>query len=155
VLAVNRMGVRLFADFMAMPVRERNLARWTFLDARARVVYPQWDVVASQMVAILRRAAGTRGDNPRLVALVAELSAASPDFACWWADHRVFRHTHGPKIIHHELVGDLHLHYQSLIVPQDPDQYVVLYIAPPGSAAAASLAELATRSEPASFRTSA
>jgi hypothetical protein len=40
-------------------------------------------------------------------------------------------------------------------VPQDPDQYVVLYIAPPGSAAAASLAELATRSEPASFRTSA
>jgi hypothetical protein len=47
------------------------------------------------------------------------------------------------------------LHYQSLIVPQDPDQYVVLDIAPPGSAAAASLAELATRSEPASFRTSA
>jgi hypothetical protein len=46
------------------------------------------------------------------------------------------------------------MHYQSLIVPQDPDQYVVLYIAPPGSAAA-SLVELATRSESASFRTSA
>jgi hypothetical protein len=60
-------------------------------------------VVAQQMVAILRRAAGTRGDNPRLVALVAELTAASPDFACWWADHRIFRHTHGPKTIHHEL----------------------------------------------------
>jgi transcriptional regulator with XRE-family HTH domain len=155
VLAVNRMGVRLFADFMAMPVGERNLARWTFLDPRARVVYPQWDVVASQMVAILRRAAGTRSDNPQLVALVAELSAASPDFARSWADHRIFRHTHGRKTIHHELVGDLHLHYQSLIVPQDPDQYVVLYTAPPGSAAAASLAELATRNEPASFRTSA
>ena len=155
VLAVNRMGVRLFADFMAMPVGERNLARWTFLDPRARVVYPQWDVVASQMVAILRRAAGTRSDNPQLVALVAELSAASPDFARSWADHRVFRHTHGRKTIHHELVGDLHLHYQSLIVPQDPDQYVVLYIAPPGSAAAASLAEPATRNEPASFRSSA
>jgi transcriptional regulator with XRE-family HTH domain len=68
VLAVNRMGVRLFADFMAMPVRERNLARWMFLDPRARVVYPQWDVVAPQMVAILRRAAGTRGNSPRLVA---------------------------------------------------------------------------------------
>ncbi len=67
-----------------------------------------------------------------------------------WADHCIFRHTHGRKTIHHELVGDLHLHYQSLIVPQDPDQYVVLYTTPPGSAAA-SLAELATRSEPASF----
>ena len=155
VLAVNRMGVRLFADFMAMPLRERNLARWTFLDPRARVVYPQWDVVAQQMVAILRRAAGPRADNPRLVALVAELTAASPDFACWWADHRIFRHTHGPKTIHHEQVGDLHLHYQSLIVPQDPDQYVVLYTAPPGSPAAASLAELAVQSEPASLRTSA
>jgi len=155
VLAVNRMGERLFADFMAMPLRERNLARWTFLDPRARVVYPQWDVVAPQMVAILRRAAGTRGDNPHLVALVAELTAASPDFACWWADHRIFRHTHGPKIIHHELVGDLNLHYQSLIVPQDPDQYVVLYTAPPGSAAAASLAELAAQGEPASVPASA
>ena len=148
------MGVCLFADFMAMPTAERNLARWTFLDPRARVVYPQWDVVASQMVAILRRAAGTRGDNPQLVALVAELSAASPDFARSWADHRIFRHTHGRKTIHHELAGDLHPHYQSLIVAQDPDQYVVLYTAPPGSAAA-SLAGLAARSEPAPFRTSA
>lgn len=38
VLAVNRMGARLFADFMAMPVHERNLARWTFLDPRPRRV---------------------------------------------------------------------------------------------------------------------
>jgi transcriptional regulator with XRE-family HTH domain len=142
VLGVNRVGAMLFDDFDTMPVAQRNLARWTFLDPRARVVYPQWPVVAAQMVAILRRAAGAHGDDPRLSALVAELSAASADFARWWTDHRIFQHTYGVKTIRHELVGDLELNYQSLLIPQEPDQYVVVYTAPPSSAAAERLGML-------------
>jgi transcriptional regulator with XRE-family HTH domain len=139
VLGINRAGALLFADFDAMPVARRNLARWTFLDPRARIVYPQWPVVAAQMVAILRRAAGPHGDDPRLSALVAELTAASPDFARWWTDHQLFQHTYGVKIIHHESVGDMELNYQSLLLPQEPDQYIVVYTAAAGSAAAKQL----------------
>lgn len=144
ILGINRVGAILFDDFDAKPPRDRNLARWTFLDPRARVVYPEWPVVAAQMVAILRRASGTHGDDPRLTELVGELSTASADFRRWWVDHQLFQHTFGPKTIHHELVGDLRLHYQSLLLPQDPGQYVVVYTAPPGSAAAERLAVLST-----------
>jgi transcriptional regulator with XRE-family HTH domain len=142
ILAVNRMGAILFDDFASMPRRDRNLARWTFLNPRAREVYPQWEVVAAQMVAILRRAAGIRGDSPALNELVGELSIASPQFAQWWADHTLFQHTHGPKTVHHDLVGDLELQYQSLLLPQDPDQYVVIYTALSGSPTAEKLAVL-------------
>lgn len=142
VLAVNRMGAILFDDFAARPAPERNMARWTFLDPRAREVYPEWEVVAAQMVAILRRAAATWGDSARLAALVGELTAGSEQFAGWWADHRLFQHTHGPKTVHHELVGDLALRYQSLLLPQDPGQSLVIYTAQPGSPAADKLSLL-------------
>jgi transcriptional regulator with XRE-family HTH domain len=144
VLAINRMGRILFDDFSAMPIKERNLARWTFLNPRARVVYPRWDVVAAQMVAILRRAAGIRVNDPRLSELVGELSVASSDFARWWASHTLFQHVHGQKVVHHELVGDLDLHYQSLTIPQEPDQYMVLYTAAMGSPSAEKLSLLST-----------
>jgi transcriptional regulator with XRE-family HTH domain len=142
VLAINRTGRILLDDFPSRPPHERNMARWTFLDPRAREVYPQWEVVAAQMVAILRRAAGVRPDDPALAALVGELGVRSAQFAAWWSDHALFQHTHGPKTIHHELVGDIHLSYQSLLLPQDPDQFVVVYTAPPGSPAADKLALL-------------
>jgi transcription regulator MmyB-like protein len=61
------------------------------------------------------------GQAPALNELVGELSIASPQFAQRWADHTIFQHTHGPKTVHHYLVGDLELQYQSPLLPQDPD----------------------------------
>ncbi|OHV41923.1 helix-turn-helix transcriptional regulator [Pseudofrankia sp. EUN1h] len=144
VLAINRMGAILFDDFAAMPVRERNMARWTFLDPRARAVYPRWETVAAQMVAILRRAAGQRVDDPALNDLVGELTVRSGDFARWWADHALFQHTHGAKTVHHDLVGDMDLRYQSLVLPQDPGQNLILYTALAGSPTAEKLGLLST-----------
>ncbi|GAB3188454.1 transcriptional regulator with XRE-family HTH domain [Micromonospora palomenae] len=133
VLGINRMGKVLLDDFEAMPLRERNMARWTFLDPRARRVYREWDVVAPQMVAILRLAAGRHAEDPALAELVAELTARSDQFARWWADHPVFQHTHGTKLLHHELVGPMTINYQSLALPADPGQSLIIYTADTGS----------------------
>lgn len=38
------------------------------------------------------------------------------DFRRWWADHDMFRHTHGYKRLRHPVVGDLTLDYESLTV---------------------------------------
>jgi len=46
------------------------------------------------------------------------------------------------KTVRHDLVGDLELQYQSLLLPQEPDQYVVIYTALPGSPTAEKLAVL-------------
>ena len=56
--------------------------------------------------------------------------------------HRNRSHTHGPKTVHHDLVGDLDLQYQSLLLPQHPGQYVVVYTALRGSPTAEKLAVL-------------
>ncbi len=142
VLAVNRMGVLLFDDFEAMPLAERNMLHWMFLNPKARQVHPDWSEIAAQLVAILRLAAGRDGEDRRLLALVRHLSEQSPEFATCWSDYRVFQHTHGPKRYRHETVGTMTLNYETLIPPSDPDLRVIVYTADVGSPSAAKLDEL-------------
>ncbi|MTD16404.1 helix-turn-helix domain-containing protein [Nakamurella sp. YIM 132087] len=146
VLGINRAGALLLDDFQAMPVAERNMARWMFLSPRARVVYRNWAEIAPQMVAVLRAAAisaGAAGDpDDHLAGLVAELATASWEFAAMWADYRLFEHTHGIKEFFHEAVGPMSLRYETLALPGDPGQTVILYTAPPASPSERRLLEL-------------
>jgi transcriptional regulator with XRE-family HTH domain len=142
VLAVNRMAVLLFDDFDAMPVADRNMIRWMFLNPKARQVYPDWTEIAAQLVAVLRLAAGRDADDPRLATLVDDVSQRSEEFASCWADYRVFQHTHGPKRYRHETVGIMTLNYETLIPPTDPDLRVIVYTADVGSPSAEKLAAL-------------
>ena len=145
VLAVNRMAVLLFDDFDAMPVAERNMIRWMFLNPKARQVYPDWPEIAAQLVAILRLAAGRDAEDKLVAELVDDVSARSDEFARCWADYRVFQHTHGPKRYRHDKVGIMTLNYETLVPPTDPDLRVILYTADVGSPSAAKLAELSRR----------
>ena len=47
VLACNQAARALMADFPAMPARQRNYARFVFLDEYARALHPDWSAVAS------------------------------------------------------------------------------------------------------------
>jgi transcriptional regulator with XRE-family HTH domain len=133
VVAINRMGKVLIDDFDAMPAADRNMAKWMFLNPKARVVYPEWPEIAAQMVAILRVAAGPDATDPLLTALVGELSTRSPEFARFWADYRVFKHTHGTKRFHHDAVGEMTINYESLVPPADPELSLIVYSAATGS----------------------
>jgi transcriptional regulator with XRE-family HTH domain len=133
VVAINRMGKVLIDDFESMPPAERNMARWMFLTPKARSVYPDWAVIAEQMVAILRVAGGQDPDDPQLAALVGELSARSPEFAEHWAAYQVFQHTHGTKRFHHDAVGTMTINYESLVPPADQGMSLIVYTADPGS----------------------
>lgn len=135
VLGINRAGKLLLDDFDAMPPSERNMARWMFLNPRARAVYRNWEQIAPQMVAILRDVAAG-ASNDYLSALVEHLTEASPDFARFWADYKLFEHTHGVKLFYNESVGDLKLNYEALPLPADHGQTVILYTADRGSASA-------------------
>jgi MmyB-like transcription regulator ligand binding domain len=50
VLAANRLA-RLYTDFDALPPRERNMARFMFLDEAARELYVDWASAARGTVA--------------------------------------------------------------------------------------------------------
>lgn len=143
VLATNRLARALIADFDAMPVRERNKTRWTILDPAAREAYPDWEVVAAEVVGTLRLDAGRHPDDPRLGELVGELAVKSPEFRGWWADHRVDERTHGSKRMRHPLVGELTIHYEALALPGDDDQTLFVYSTEPSSPSAEALRLLA------------
>jgi len=152
VLGINHAAKTLLDDYDAMPIRERNMARWMFLNPRAKQVYLDWADIAAQTVAILRAAAVDGVCNDRFVHLVGELSVASPEFARFWADYRLFEHTHGVKRMFHEAVGEMRLNYEALPLPGDHGQTVIVYTADKGSPSEEKLALLsswsATPSEP-------
>ncbi|WP_432840739.1 helix-turn-helix domain-containing protein [Dactylosporangium sp. CA-092794] len=143
VLASNHTARALIADFNALPARRRNYARFVFLDDAARDLHPDWASVAADTVAALRLDAGRHADDPELSALVGELSVHSAEFRRWWADHEVLARTSGTKLYRHPLVGELTLTYQALKPPEDPDQTVFVYTAPPGTPAHTALRLLA------------
>jgi transcriptional regulator with XRE-family HTH domain len=139
ILATNRMFRALYTDFDALPRRERNMARFVFLDERARALYDDWEGIARTSVAALRLYAGEHPHDPRLAELVGELSVRDPDFRHWWADHDVRRRTYGTKVFHHPVVGDLTLRYEALAVTGDTDQILGVYSAEEGSPSEESL----------------
>jgi PAS domain-containing protein len=136
------------SDWSAKPVSERNAARHLFLDPTARDFYPEWDTVAEETVAYLRLDAGRHPKDPKLAALVGELSIADATFRTLWAAHDVKEKTFGRKLINHPLVGELDLRYETLALPGDPDQLVVTYLAETGSTTAERLALLASWTAP-------
>jgi transcriptional regulator with XRE-family HTH domain len=143
VLAANRLAHALYTDFEARSRRERNFARFVFLDEAARALYTDWEAVAGNCVASLRLYAGRHPDDPQLTELVGELSVHSDTFRRMWADHDVRAHTSGTKRFHHPLVGDLSLDYVVLAVEGDPDQTLVVYTPEPDSSSAEALDVLA------------
>lgn len=142
VLAINRAGAVLLADFGAMPLHERNILRWLLLDPIARERYPDWETVASMAVAALRATRNPHRPDTDLEYLVGELKAASAQFARWWSDYTLYQHSHGPKRIFHESVGVIDLRYESLEVPRSGGQTLTLYTVAAGSPAEEKLGRL-------------
>jgi transcriptional regulator with XRE-family HTH domain len=142
VLATNALARALLADFDAMPYQERNLTRWILLDPAARDLYVDWAQIAAEMVAILRLDAGAHPDDPRTTELVGELAMKSPEFARWWAQHKVLDRTWGHKRFRHPIVGSLEIDYEALHLPGDPDQTLFVYRAPDGDTRSAEALQL-------------
>lgn len=61
-----------------------------------------------------------------------------------WATHDVKEKSHGVKHLRHPLVGELTLSYETLKLPDDPDQSLITYYAEPGSPSAEALRLLAS-----------
>jgi transcriptional regulator with XRE-family HTH domain len=143
VLAWNRLAAALLTDFGALAPRQRNFARLVFLDEGIQRLYADWRVKASDIVAYLRLDASRHPDDPETAALLAELSAASPVFRELWGEHRVKDKTHGRYVYRHPVVGDLDLGYETLRLPDDPDQALVAHTVEAGSPSETSLMLLA------------
>jgi transcriptional regulator with XRE-family HTH domain len=144
ILAWNRLASALFGDWGQLPPAERNWARLVFLNPGYRDLFVDWDRKASDMVSFLRMDAGRYPDDPRLSALVGELSVKSEEFRRLWATHDVREKSHGAKRMRHPLVGELTLSFETFRLVDDADQSFVTYHAEPGSPSAEALRLLAS-----------
>src|SRR6201996_7515675 len=106
-----------------------NLARFTYLDPRARDFHADWNRIAKECVAALRAQAGRDPSDRDLSDLVGELSTKNEEFAALWATHNVRLHARAEKGFHHPLVGDLTLRYERLAVAADPGLEIFAYLA--------------------------
>ena len=133
VLAMNSLAVSLMTDFGARNGQHRSLARWTFLDPGARAYYLDWELVAADVAAILRRDTRSHPHDAALTALIAELGEHSPEFRVMWAEHRVYECTFGTKRLVHPVVGRIDVDFENFAVAGEPDQELFVYSTPAGS----------------------
>jgi hypothetical protein len=133
ILAENQLGRALYSELYAAPARPVNTARFVFLDPRAEASYGNWDLVATETVAILRTAAGRDPYDRDLSDLVGELATQSEAFRTRWAAHNVRFHNTGVKHFNHPVVGELHLHFNRLDLAADHGLTIFTYAAEPGS----------------------
>ena len=143
-LGANTLGRALYAPVFDSREQPANSARFTFLDPAAADFYPDWDRVASELVAHLRSEAGRNPYDRQLSDLVGELSTRSDEFRLRWAAHNVRFHRTGSKRIHHPVVGALELSYESMELSADDGMSVAIFTAEPGSASQQALDLLAS-----------
>jgi len=90
------------------------------------------------------QASGRDPHDRGLSDLIGELSTRSDEFRVRWAAHNVRIHTTGVKLIHHPVVGDLELAFESFPLAADPTQSLLTYTVEPGSPSQDALSLLAS-----------
>lgn len=83
ILGTNSLG-RAFYDEVFERPGQGNLARYCFLDERAKAFYPAWTTAADITVSILRTEAGRDPHDKQLHDLIGELSTLSDAFCIRW-----------------------------------------------------------------------
>ncbi|MFI1029498.1 helix-turn-helix transcriptional regulator [Streptomyces sp. NPDC020951] len=132
VLAWNRPASKIFLDFD--PVPERNLALLVYRQPAIRQLVLDWPVLARNVVAWLRLEVGRHPEDEETNAFIAELASEEPDFLRLWNEQDVVDPMHGTYRLRHPLLGELTSTFRTLLLPEDPDQLLIVYALEPGPA---------------------
>jgi transcriptional regulator with XRE-family HTH domain len=141
-IASNLMGRALFSPHFE--AEKPNLARFIFLDPRAKDYYVDWPLARRMTAAMLRLEAGRDPLNSDLTALIGELSTRSPQFRKDWAGQNVHEHRTGQKVYRHPAVGDIEITFDVFELPGETGLSICTYSVDEGSESADKFALLAS-----------
>lgn len=144
VIATNSLARAVYSVLYTDGPKPSNLARFTFLDPRARQFWRDWDRVAGNFTAHLRTTAGATPQDRALTELVGELSTRSDTFRQLWARHDVRACGRGIHQFEHPVVGSLDLRYDILYLAAESGLTMLTYTAEPGTTSHDNLSLLAS-----------
>ncbi|MFI6514128.1 helix-turn-helix domain-containing protein [Spirillospora sp. NPDC050679] len=143
VLAHTGGYARVFGAVGVLDGAEPNLARHVFADERARAAFPDWHRVADEMAAWVRQVCSL--DDAPVPRLIRELTiGAGTAFSGRLESLPAFVPRTGLHRLVHPEVGELRLSYESLELPPDDGQRLLVYL-PADDATAAALDRIAGR----------
>ncbi|NWF29378.1 helix-turn-helix domain-containing protein [Streptomyces sp. PKU-EA00015] len=126
-----------------------NLAQWVFTDPRAKEAYPDWDRVADEQVAALKQ--GPFRADRHVAAMVDELTVtAGPGFADRLGTVPGLPRANGITRMTHPGAGALRLSYETLELPADDDQRLLVHL--PADEATARALDTLTGRRPGALR---
>ncbi|MFT8417511.1 MAG: helix-turn-helix transcriptional regulator [Acetobacter sp.] len=127
IIAWNSAATELMTDFALLPPAHRNILRLIFLDPRSRILHPDWENTARFIVSAFKMDAARAGASGVIEPMVAELSAASPEFRQMWHDRTIHTFEHGEKAFQHPLKGLQIFEISTFFVDGRPDLILVVY----------------------------
>ncbi|WP_239137365.1 helix-turn-helix transcriptional regulator [Sphaerisporangium rufum] len=114
----------------------RNCLVTFFTSPRYRALPEVWEAAAAAVVAAYRADSARFPDDRAFRRVVADLGAASPEFAALWARHEVGVPAQAVNALRHPEAGDLFFDATTLAVADNPDWHLVLYNPRPGTGTA-------------------
>jgi transcriptional regulator with XRE-family HTH domain len=143
-LAWNQAACAVFGDFKSLPLQERNILWFVFMNENLRQILVDWEAHARLVIAQFRVNYSRFVGDPWFAELINALEVASPEFRLLWIEHDILGRTDGCKEIDHPLIGRLALNYVVFKVADSPNLEVVMYLPLPGSDTTLKLQRLLT-----------
>ena len=128
--AWNEAAARLFTPWLGGS--DPSLLGFVFRDDAARNFILDWEKRARRVIAEFRADTARAPEDPALLALVAELRAASPAFATLWDGHAVAARDGGARRFRHPEDGILVYEQVTLVPAAYPDHKLVMLLPCPG-----------------------
>jgi transcriptional regulator with XRE-family HTH domain len=110
-LAWNQAACAVFGDFAALPIQERNILWFVFMNENLRQILVDWEAHARLVLAQFRVNYSRFVGDPWFAELINNLEAVSLEFRLWWTEHEILGRADGRKEIDHPLVGRIVLNY--------------------------------------------
>lgn len=133
ILGWNQAAAELFSGWLDTRRCEDapppNMLRFVFLEPRTRVFLVDWEARARRITAEFRADCRNSLEEPTLMRLVEELSAASPDFVRFWKQHDVLERQGGERRFRHPARGDIC--YQQVTLRPDEHEHLKLVMLKP------------------------
>ena len=129
----NDAAAELFTGWLDVPRNNDapppNLLRFVFLVPQTRQFLVDWEARARRITAEFRADCRNSLEDPALLRLVDELSAASPDFARFWKQHDVLERQGGERRFQHPVRG-LIRYQQSTLRPDEHEHLKFVMLKP-------------------------